>query len=62
MVASAVVSVFIAKRMLCALQTLTDATVLKELGDRLPEAERAELERRVRDRLFECNIFGCCHQ
>lgn len=62
MVAGSWVGVMIAKRMLCVLQTIAETNALRELGDRLSETERAELERRVRDRLFECGMFGCCHR
>jgi len=53
MVASAVVGVLLTGKILCALETLVLTNVLDEMGDRLSEVEKADLEGRIRERIFE---------
>ncbi|MHB0937882.1 MAG: hypothetical protein ACYDCO_22245 [Armatimonadota bacterium] len=60
MVLATVASLVIAKRMMVALETIALTNALDEMEDRLSDVERADIEGRVRERLFEEGHFGCC--
>jgi len=53
------VSVWITKRMLRALEVIALTNALDEMEDRLSDVEKADLEGRIRERLFEEGRFGC---
>lgn len=55
-----VVSVWLTGRIVRALETLALTNALDELEDRLSDVEKADIEGRIRERLFDEGHFGCC--
>jgi len=55
-----VVSVWLTGRMLRALETIALTNALDEMEDRLSDAEKADIEGRIRERIFDEGHFGCC--
>ena len=53
-------SIWMMKRMLIAVETIALTSALDEMEDRLSDVERADIEGRIRERLFEQGRFGCC--
>lgn len=60
MVMATVASVMIAKRMMFALETLALTNALDKMDERLSDVERADIEGRIRERLFMEGHGGCC--
>jgi len=59
MVLVSLASLMLMKRMARALETIALTDALDEMEDRLSDVEKADIEGRVRERLFE-EGFGCC--
>jgi len=55
-----VVSVWLTSRILRAVETIALTNALDEMEDRLSDVEKADIEGRIRERLFEEDAFGCC--
>lgn len=57
MILASVASLVLLMRMTRALETLALTNALDEMEDRLSDVEKADIEGRIRERLFE---EGCC--
>lgn len=55
-----VVSVWLMGRLMRAVETIALTNALDEMEDRLSDVEKADIEGRIRERLFEEGHFGCC--
>jgi len=59
-IAGTLLSIMLSKRMLMALETIALTNALDKMEGRLSDVEKADIESRIRTRLFQVGRFGCC--